>query len=198
MTSVPTSPFSFYLSFTLAILCLKRFTFESRFTSPRRWRWYDLPKHSLSEAKTTWHNIADLTLTGSFTPWEPQVPNRLRVSDKTVLRKILGSKRNELTGSWINLHMRGFITCILHKILLRWSNQYQERWDGQNAITYGRYNKCAKNVSRKNLRNYSLSPARRREEKIKIYPEELRPRGGGGLHWVRFAQGRDRWRSVSV
>jgi hypothetical protein len=40
-----------------------------------------------------------------------------------VLRRIFGLKGEEVAGDWRRLHMRGFITCTLHQILLvrmRW------------------------------------------------------------------------------
>jgi hypothetical protein len=39
---------------------------------------------------------------------------RLRVFENSVLRRILGSKREEVAGGWRKLHNEEFITCILH------------------------------------------------------------------------------------
>jgi len=37
-------------------------------------------------------------------------------------------KEREVTGGWRELHNGSFIICILHEMLLEWSNQ--ERWEG--------------------------------------------------------------------
>jgi hypothetical protein len=51
------------------------------------------------------------------------VPSReeckLRVYESKVLRRVFGPKVEEVEGGCRGLHMGGFITCMLHKILLR-------------------------------------------------------------------------------
>ena len=41
---------------------------------------------------------------------------RLRVFEDEGLRKIFGSKRDEVTGEWRRLHMRSFMICTAHQI----------------------------------------------------------------------------------
>jgi hypothetical protein len=45
--------------------------------------------------------------------------NRLGVFENRVLKRIFGPKREEVAGSGEDCIMRSFITCTLHKILLR-------------------------------------------------------------------------------
>jgi len=40
---------------------------------------------------------------------------RLRVLEKRVLSRILGLKRDEVTGEWRNYMMRGLMICIPHQ-----------------------------------------------------------------------------------
>jgi len=48
--------------------------------------------------------------------------HRLKVLENRVLRKIFGSKRDEMTGSGENYIARIFIICTAHQILLGRSN----------------------------------------------------------------------------
>ena len=57
--------------------------------------------------------------TWSFTLWEEC---RLRVFENRVLRRIFGTKRDEVTGEWRKLHMSLFIYNP-HPILFRRSNR---------------------------------------------------------------------------
>jgi hypothetical protein len=47
---------------------------------------------------------------------------RLRVFENTLLRRIFGPKRDEVTGSGKGYIMRGLMICTLHQILFRGSN----------------------------------------------------------------------------
>jgi hypothetical protein len=49
--------------------------------------------------------------------------HRLRVFENRVLRRIFGTKRDEVTGEWRKLHSGGSIICTHHQILLGRSNQ---------------------------------------------------------------------------
>jgi hypothetical protein len=40
------------------------------------------------------------------------------VFEDRVLRRVFGSKREEVSGEWRKLHMRSFVICTLHQILL--------------------------------------------------------------------------------
>jgi len=42
---------------------------------------------------------------------------RLRVFGNSVLRRIFGSKRNDVTGEWRKLSNEEFVICIPHSIL---------------------------------------------------------------------------------
>jgi hypothetical protein len=49
--------------------------------------------------------------------------HRQRVFDNSVLRRIFGPKRDEVTGEWRKLHMRSFIFYTPSQILVGRSNQ---------------------------------------------------------------------------
>jgi hypothetical protein len=42
--------------------------------------------------------------------------HKLRVFENSVLRRIFGPKRDDMTGRWRNCIMRGFIACTLHQV----------------------------------------------------------------------------------
>jgi hypothetical protein len=44
--------------------------------------------------------------------------SQIEVFENRVLRRIFGSKRDELPGGWRKLHDKSFIICTLHRILL--------------------------------------------------------------------------------
>jgi hypothetical protein len=48
---------------------------------------------------------------------------RLKVFEKWVLRRILGSKRDEATGDWRKLHNEELNGCIPHPILIGLKNR---------------------------------------------------------------------------
>jgi hypothetical protein len=50
---------------------------------------------------------------------------RLRVFENGVLKKVLVSKRDEVTGEWRNNITRSLMLCTPHQILFGWSNQQQ-------------------------------------------------------------------------
>jgi hypothetical protein len=43
---------------------------------------------------------------------------RLRVFENRVLRRIFGTKRDEVTRGWTKLHNENFVTCILLQVQL--------------------------------------------------------------------------------
>ena len=52
---------------------------------------------------------------------------RLRVFENMMLRRILGPRRDEVTGEWRNYKMRSLMICTPHQILFGWWNR---EWDG--------------------------------------------------------------------
>jgi hypothetical protein len=62
-----------------------------------------------------------------------------REYDDRVLRKILGSKRAEMTGGWEGCIMRSFATCTIHKILL--GHEIKENMMGRTRRKHGRDDK---------------------------------------------------------
>jgi hypothetical protein len=45
---------------------------------------------------------------------------KLKVCENTLLRRILGPKRDEVTGEWRNYIRRSFMLCTPHQILFEW------------------------------------------------------------------------------
>jgi hypothetical protein len=52
---------------------------------------------------------------------------RLGVADNRMLRRIFGSRRDEVTGGWRKLHNEDFITCTIFQIV-RMAKRSRMRW----------------------------------------------------------------------
>jgi hypothetical protein len=63
---------------------------------------------------------------------------RLRVFENRVLRRIIGPKREEVTGEWRKLHNENFIICTHPQISLGKSSQVKANEVGAACGTHGR------------------------------------------------------------
>ena len=58
---------------------------------------------------------------------------RLRVFKNSVLRRIIGPKRDDVTGRWENYIMSVLTHCIPHPIFCGWQKSRRMRWEGHVA-----------------------------------------------------------------
>jgi len=117
---------------------------------------------------------------------------RLRVFENRVLRRVFGSKRDEVTGEWRKLHneeLRDFyslpnIVWVVKSRRMRWTGHVARTGEGRGVhrILVG------KPEGKRPLGR----PRRRWEDNIKM---DLREVGWGG-DWMELAQNRDRWRAL--
>jgi hypothetical protein len=115
------------------------------------------------------------------------------VFENRVLRRIFGSKRDEVTGEWRKMHNEE-----LHKLysspdIIRQVKSRRMRWAGYVA-RMGEERKMYKFLVGKPEGKRPVGrPRRRWEDGIRM---DLREIGLGGMDWIRLAQDRDRWRDV--
>jgi len=100
---------------------------------------------------------------------------RLRVFENRVLRRVFGSKRDEVTGNGENYIMKSIMKCAEHVARMG-------QWRSVHRVLLG------KPEGKRPL----VRPRRRWEDNIRM---DLREVGGGG-DWMELAQDRDRWRGT--
>jgi hypothetical protein len=115
---------------------------------------------------------------------------RLRVFKNWVLRRVIGSKRDEVTGEWRKLHNEELSD--LHSLpnIVRVVKLRRIRWAGHVArmgeVRSGHRVLVGKPEGKRPLGR----PRRSWEDNIKMDLQEV---GGGRGDWMELAQDRDRW-----
>jgi len=113
---------------------------------------------------------------------------RLRLFENSVLRRVFGSKRDEVTGEWKKLHNEELRDLYSLPNIVRVVKLRRMRWAGHVALM-GEGRDVHRVLVGKPERKRPLGRARRRwEDNIKM---DLRDVGGGG-DWIELAQDRDR------
>jgi len=114
---------------------------------------------------------------------------RLRVCENRVLRRIFGTRRNEVTGEWRNYVMRNLMICTLHPIFLGDKIEKNEL-GGQVARTGERRIVYRVLVGKPEGKRRLGRPRRRWEDNIRM---DLQEEGCGDMDWIELAQDRNRW-----
>ena len=108
---------------------------------------------------------------------------RLRVFENRALRRIFGSKRDEVTGEWRRLHNEE-----LNDLYCSPNIDKIEKYEmGEACSTYGCFE--GKPEGKRPLGR----PRRRWEDNIKMDLQEV---GCGVLDWIELAQDRNSWRAI--
>jgi len=116
----------------------------------------------------------------------------LRVFENRVLRRVFGSKRDEVTGEWRKLHNEELrdlyslpnIVRVVKSRRMRWVEHVARMGEGRGVHRVL--------VGKPEGKRPLGRPKRRWEDNIKM---DLREVGGGGV-WMELAQDRDRWRAL--
>jgi hypothetical protein len=119
--------------------------------------------------------------------------HRLRVFENRVLRRIFGSKRDEVTGGWRKLHNEELNGLYSSPSIIRVIKARRMKWAGhvaRMAEVRGAYNIL---VERPEEKRPLGRPRCRWEDNIKM---DLREIGFGDVDWIHWAQDRDRWRAL--
>jgi hypothetical protein len=119
--------------------------------------------------------------------------HRLRVFENRVLRRILGPKRDELTGEWRKLHKEELRDLYSSPSIIRIIKSRRMRWAGHVARMGEKINAYRLLVGKPEGKKPLERPRRRWVDNIK---RDLGEVGWGNVDWICLAQDRNRWRAV--
>ncbi|KAJ4432287.1 hypothetical protein ANN_20905 [Periplaneta americana] len=114
--------------------------------------------------------------------------HRLRVFESKVLRKIFGTKRDEVTGEWRKLHNTELHALYTSPDIIRTIKSRRLRWAGHVARMGESRNAYRVLVGRPEGKRALGRPRRNWEDNIKM---GLREVGYDGKDWINLAQDRD-------
>jgi hypothetical protein len=120
---------------------------------------------------------------------------RLRVFENRVLRRIFGSKRDEVTGEWRKLHTEELSNLYFSPNILRVIKSRRIRWAGHVARVREGRDVYRVLVGKSEGRRPLGRPRHRWENNIRM---DLREVGCGCVDWMELAQSRDRWRARAL
>jgi len=116
----------------------------------------------------------------------------LRVFENRVLKRVFGSKRDEVTGEWRKLHNEELRDLYSLPNIVRDVKSRRMRWAGYVAGIGERRVVHRVLVGKPEGKRPLGKPRRRWEDNIKM---DLREVGEGG-DWMEMAEDRDRWRAL--
>jgi hypothetical protein len=117
---------------------------------------------------------------------------RLRVFENKVLRRIFGSKRDEVTGGWRKLHNEELRDLYSSPSIIGIIKSMRMRWAGHVARMGEKRNAYRLLVGKPEGKSPLGRPKRRWVDSIKMDLLEI---GWGGVEWIGLAQDRDKWRA---
>jgi len=115
------------------------------------------------------------------------------VFENTVLRRIFGPKRDEVTGEWRKLHNEELNDLYSSPNISRVIKSRLMRWTGHVARMGERTGVYRVLVGKPEGKRPFGRPGRRWEDNIKMDLQEV---GYGGMDWIELAQYKDRWRAL--
>ncbi|KAJ4452158.1 hypothetical protein ANN_03676 [Periplaneta americana] len=136
-----------------------------------------------------WTDINARLVTPSYLGREEQ---RLRVFENKVLRKILGAKRDEVTGEWRKLHNAELHALFSSPDIIRNIKSRHLRLAGHVARMGESKNAYRVLIGRPERGRPLGRPRCRWEDNIKM---DMREVGYDDRDWINLAQDRDRWRT---
>jgi hypothetical protein len=119
---------------------------------------------------------------------------RLRVFENGVLRRILGPKRDEVTGEWRKLHNEELKRLYSSPSIVRVIKSRRMRWAGHVARMGEGRGVYRVLVGKPEGKRPQGRPRRRWEDNIRMDLQEV---GLGYEDWIGLARNRDRWRALA-
>jgi len=118
---------------------------------------------------------------------------KLRVFENVVLRRIFGSKRDEVTGEWGRLHNEELNDLYSSSNIVRVITSRRMRWAGHVARIGEERGAYRVLVGKPEGRRPLGRPRRRWVDNIRMDLQEV---GCEYMDWTGLAQDRDRWRTL--
>jgi hypothetical protein len=120
---------------------------------------------------------------------------RLRVLEKSVLRKTLRPKKDKVTGEWRKLHDEELHDTYKYSSpnIIRVSKGRRMKWAGHVARIGGGRGEYKALMGRHDEKRPPGRPRHRWEDNAKMDLQEV---GWGGMDWIDLAQNRDKWQAV--
>jgi len=118
---------------------------------------------------------------------------KLRVFENTVLRRIFGPRRGEVTGEWRRLHNEELNDLYSTPNIVRVIKSRRTRWAGHVARMGEERVVYRILVGKPEGRRPLGRPSRRWADNIRTDLQEV---GCGYRDWIGLAQDRDRWRTL--
>ena len=115
--------------------------------------------------------------------------HRLRVFENKVLRRIFGTKRDEVTGEWRKLHNEELSDLYSSPNIVQVIKSRRMRWAGNVACTLERKGVYRVLVGKPYAKRPLERTRRRWEDNITTYLQEV---GRRGMDWIDLVQDRDR------
>jgi len=115
---------------------------------------------------------------------------RLKVLENRVLRRIFGSKREEVTVEWRKLRNEELNNLFLSANIFWVIKSRRSRWVGHVARMGERRGIYRVLVGKPEGKSPLGRPRRRWEDNIKM---DLQEEGCGGMDWIELDRDRDRW-----
>ena len=122
--------------------------------------------------------------------WEER---KLRVLENMVLRRIFGSRRDEVTGEWMRLHNEELNDLYCSPDIVRVITSRRMRWAGHVARMGEERGVYRVLVGKPEGRIPLGRPRRRWVDNIRMDLQEV---GYRYMNWTGLAQDRDRWRTL--
>jgi len=119
---------------------------------------------------------------------------RLRVFENRVLRRILGPRRDEVTGEWRKLHNEELSDKYSSPDIVRVIKSTRMKWEGHVARMGERRGVYRVLVGKPEGKIPLGRPRRRWEDNIKMDLQEV---GCGDMDRIELAQDRGRWRALA-
>jgi hypothetical protein len=111
---------------------------------------------------------------------------RLRVFENMMLRRIFGSKRDEVTGEWRKLHNEELNDLYSSPNIIWVIKPRRMAWPGHAARMVAKRGVCRILVGKPEGKRPLGRPRHRWEDNIKMYLQEVGWRAWTGLIWLRI------------
>jgi hypothetical protein len=114
------------------------------------------------------------------------------VSENRVLRRMSGTKRDEIIETWRELHRVELHNWDSLSYIIRMIRSKRRRWAGHVACRGARRSAYRVLVGKLEGKRLVGKPRHRWEDNIKT---DFREIGYGGLEWIHLVQDRDKWQA---